>query len=52
VARDDIASGTPRETFRDDSLACGYRWLSPGEALLYAMNKGRGIIQRERLANG
>ena len=20
--------GTPREAYRDDSLACGYRWLS------------------------
>ena len=39
---------TPREAYRDDSLACGYRWLSADEALSYALNKGRELIQRER----
>jgi hypothetical protein len=38
----------PREAYRDDSLACGYRWLSPAEALRYALNKAREIILREQ----
>jgi hypothetical protein len=42
-------AGAPHETFRYDSLACGYRWLSPDEAWLYAMNTARSIIRRERL---
>lgn len=37
----------PREAFRDDSLACGHRWLSAQEALLYALNKARDVIHRE-----
>jgi hypothetical protein len=38
----------PREAYRDDSLACGHRWLSPHEALSYALNKARDLIQREQ----
>ena len=38
----------PREAFRDDSLACGHRWLSPDEALSYALNKAREVIHREQ----
>lgn len=38
----------PREAYRDDSLACGHRWLSPAEALHYALNKARDVIQREQ----
>jgi hypothetical protein len=34
-----------REAFRDDSLACGYRWRSPEEALHYAMNRARELIR-------
>lgn len=41
-------AAAPREAFRDDSLACGHRWLSPEEALGYAMNKAREVIHRER----
>ncbi|MDE2564260.1 MAG: hypothetical protein KGL50_00620 [Burkholderiales bacterium] len=40
--------GTPGrhpEAFRDDSLACGYRWRSPEEALHYAMNRARELIR-------
>jgi hypothetical protein len=40
--------GTPgrhREAFRDDSLACGYRWGSAEEALHYAMNRARELIR-------
>ncbi len=31
--------------FRDDSLACGYRWRSADEALHYAMNRARELIR-------
>jgi hypothetical protein len=40
--------GTPdvhREAFRDDSLACGYRWRSADEAIQYAMNRARELIR-------
>jgi hypothetical protein len=37
----------PREIYRDDSLACGHRWLSAREALSYAMKKAHDVIQRE-----
>jgi hypothetical protein len=39
------AAGKPREAFRDDSLACGYRWRSPDEALQYAMNRARELVR-------
>lgn len=35
----------PRVAFRDDSLACGYRWRSAEEALHYAMNRARELIR-------
>ena len=38
-------AGTQREAFRDDSLACGYRWRSPDEAINYAMNRARELIR-------
>lgn len=34
-----------REAFRDDSLACGYRWRSADEAINYAMNRARELIR-------
>lgn len=34
-----------RDAFRDDSLACGYRWRSADEALHYAMNRARELIR-------
>ena len=34
-----------REAFRDDSLACGYRWRSADEAIHYAMNRARELIR-------
>lgn len=33
------------EAFRDDSLACGYRWRSAEEAIHYAMNRAREMIR-------
>lgn len=37
----------PREAFRDDRLAGGHRWLSPREALNYALNQARRVIRLE-----
>ena len=42
------ACGAHREAYRDESLACGHRWPSPQEALLYALDKARELIRRER----
>lgn len=38
-------AGRNREAFRDDSLACGYRWRSPDEALQYALTRARELIR-------
>ncbi|HEX6707842.1 MAG TPA: hypothetical protein VF169_24065 [Albitalea sp.] len=45
-------SAGPREAFRDESLAGGYRWPSPQAAVWYAINKGRELVtaKRDRLA--
>ena len=37
--------GTPREALRDDNLACGYRWETPGDALAYALNMAQEAIR-------
>lgn len=42
------AGAKPCEAWRDDSLACGHRWLSAEEALSYALNKARELITREQ----
>ena len=39
------SSPNQREAFRDDSLACGYRWRSADEAIHYAMNRARELIR-------
>ena len=39
------AAGPRREAFRDDSLACGYRWRSADEAIQYALNRARELIR-------
>jgi len=39
------ATPSQREAFRDDSLACGYRWRSAEEAINYAMNRARELIR-------
>jgi len=39
------AVGKNREAFRDDSLACGYRWRSPDEAISYALTRARELIR-------
>ena len=42
-----VRGATPgqREAFRDDSLACGYRWRSADEAMHYALNRARELIR-------
>jgi hypothetical protein len=45
VSRERNVQGTRREAFRDDSLACGYRWRSADEAIHYAMNRAREMIR-------
>lgn len=45
VNRIGAAGGRGAQAFRDDSLACGYRWRSPQEALLYASNRGRELVR-------
>ena len=40
-------ASAPREAYRDEALACGHRWGSPNEALRYALDKARELIQRE-----
>ncbi len=32
--------------YRDDSVACGYRWPSPEEALSYALMRGRELVRK------
>jgi hypothetical protein len=39
------APGRRREAYRDESLACGYRWPSPDEAIHYALNRGREMVR-------
>ena len=34
-----------REVWRDDSLACGYRWKSAEEAIGYAMQRARDMVK-------
>ena len=46
VNRVNGAAGRPREAFRDESLACGHRWLSPDEALHYAIARARELIRK------
>jgi hypothetical protein len=35
-----------REVWRDDSLACGYRWPTPDAALHYAKNRAREMVRK------
>lgn len=46
-----VASRAPRrartrEVWRDDSLACGYRWPTPEAALHYAKNRAREMVRK------
>lgn len=35
-----------REVWRDDSLACGYRWVTPEAAIQYAKNRAREMVRK------
>jgi len=41
-----VDRGAHREAWRDDSLACGHRWLSAEEALSYAISRAREVIRK------
>ena len=45
VKRERGSADAQRVAFRDDSLACGYRWRSSEEAIAYAMNRARELIR-------
>ena len=45
VSRVGGVPAAPREAYRDDSLACGYRWKSAEEAIAYAMNRARELVR-------
>ena len=45
VRGETVAHNRKREAYRDDSLACGYRWPSPDEAIHYAMTRARELIR-------
>jgi hypothetical protein len=34
-----------REAYRDDALACGYRWPSAESAVRYAMQRAREMVR-------
>lgn len=36
----------PREVFRDDCLACGYRWRTADEAIAYALLRARELVRK------
>ena len=47
VRRDEAPAPRAREAWRDDSLACGHRWASPADALLYAIDRAREVIHKQ-----
>jgi len=47
VLREQGAAAAPREILRDESLACGHRFVSPAAALAYAMSKGQELIRKQ-----
>jgi len=38
------------EAFRDESLACGYRWPSAEAAMVYAMNRAKDMVRTQSAA--
>lgn len=46
VLDDASAAQCQREAWRDDSLACGYRWPSPADAIQYALSRAREVVRR------
>ena len=50
VQRVQGAPNTPREAYRDESVACGHRWASADAAIAYAMQRAADVIrQRSQL---
>ena len=45
-ARAALGSRRTREVWRDDSLACGYRWPTAEAALHYAKNRAREMVRK------
>ena len=45
-AEDRVGTRLAREVWRDDSLACGYRWPTPDAALHYAKNRAREMVRK------
>lgn len=48
ISRVTGAQAKAREVYRDESLACGHRWMSADEALMFALCKAREWIGTER----
>ena len=46
VSREERSAQRGREAWRDDSLACGHRWASAADALLYAIERAREVIHK------
>ena len=44
VMRHGSAAGLREEAFRDESLAGGFVWPTPNEALRFAINAGRDVV--------
>ncbi len=47
VNRQQGVKNGPREAWRDSALAGGHRWPSAGDALSYAMARGKDVIRAE-----
>lgn len=48
VSRITSRSAKAQEVFRDESLACGHRWISADEALMFALCKAQEWIGHQR----
>ncbi len=46
VANPRAGTRLAREVWRDDSLACGYRWPTPEAALHYAKGRAREMVRK------
>jgi hypothetical protein len=46
VRRAGTGPANGQEAWRDDSLACGYRWRSADEAIAYAMQRARDLVRK------
>jgi hypothetical protein len=46
VMRRASADAREHDAFRDDSLACGYRWPTPERAIHYALARARDLVRK------